>query len=384
MALVGAPLLGAFEAHVLNVTAQVESEVVTVPTEKLEYGTVFPQEKFEKTFDVSLASSLLAETTGIQYAASVVSSSQANRKNGTAVLAARSDPSKALGAPQSGGTPYDNPVVANSFYSLGFGGSVTLGFTNYIVNGPGPDIRVFEVTGGTSYPDEYVKVEASQDNVNWTLLSAAALRDADIDLGVLGWARYVRLTDVSDPALFEPEADGYDLDAVRATSRTRVGIIDYAVRQKPKCADDADPSVHPQVYEDSAGNFACPEGSHMMPLLCPYLSKHEVTADPLEGEENDGAGLTAFHGLPGPWTPATAVQFQVEGRLDRVINDNADTWNIDLKVPCFQGQCAQDWSSFVKRESGKRDINPADYEADASLKGETFGCDLWVEVTAIL
>ena len=83
------------------------------------------------------------------FATGVVSSAQGTRKNGTAVLLDRTDPTDALGAPQSTGTPSDSPVVAGSFFSLGFGsgnvggGNIILSFSNPIVNLAGFDFRVF-------------------------------------------------------------------------------------------------------------------------------------------------------------------------------------------------------------------------------------------------
>ena len=158
------------------------------------------------------------------------------------------------------------------------------------------------------------------------------------------------------------------------------GELDYVVRQKPKCVDSS--GNHPQVLEDQNGNFSCPQGSTMMPLLCPYLSKHEQTTDGSSGE-NDGSGITAFHGLPGPWTASTSIDTQTVGKLSTVSGDLSDTWNIDLRVPCFVGECAQDWPEFVRTESGDPNINPNLYKADSILESKIFGCDLWVEVTNI-
>jgi hypothetical protein len=120
----------------------------------------------------------------------------------------------------------------------------------------------------------------------------------------------------------------------------------------------------------------------MMPLLCPYLSKHEKTTDGTP-PENDGSGITAFHGLPGPWTPATSDLLSVNtgGLLSVPAGDLSDTWNIDLRAPCFTGQCDQNWADFVHAENPNAD--PAAYTADPALDGATFGCDLWLEVTGI-
>lgn len=162
-----------------------------------------------------------------KFATAVVSSSQGVRKDGAPVVAGRTNPTFALGAPQSIGTPFDSPVVPNSFFSLGFnsdvnavsGGSIVVEFGNgYIVDGPGNDIRAWEITGGTSYPVEKVKIEVSQDGDTWFLVASSLDRDTEANLGDSGltWAKYVRLTDVSNRALFTNDADGYDLDAVSA------------------------------------------------------------------------------------------------------------------------------------------------------------------------
>lgn len=170
------------------------------------------------------------------YADTVVAWDQGERKNGTAVLPDRSDPNDALGAPQSTGQVSDNPVVAGSFFSLGFdegdgdgtpteGGWIVVEFAdNVIVDGPGDDLQVWEVTGG-SYPDELIKLEASQDNVTWHPVASGLTRDATADLASSGltWAKYIRLTDVSDPNDFpDATADGYDLDAFSALNCAQV------------------------------------------------------------------------------------------------------------------------------------------------------------------
>jgi predicted ribosomally synthesized peptide with SipW-like signal peptide len=172
------------------------------------------------------------------FADAVVSSNQGVRKDGTAVLADRSDPNDALGAPQSGGDPFDNPVPAGEFFSLGFddgeddtpdeGGSIVVAFTdNVIVDGPGNDLRVWEVTGGSSYPVERVKIEVSQDGSTWHEVASSLDRDAEADLAASGldWARFVRLTDVSNRDEYEDTADGFDLDAFSALNCEATEVI---------------------------------------------------------------------------------------------------------------------------------------------------------------
>ncbi len=159
------------------------------------------------------------------FASSFEQIAQGTQKGGAAVLASRSNGNFALGAPQSAGTPTDNPVAANSFFSLGFtNGSIVLKFSSPFIDQPGPDLSVYEVTGATNppYPDELVKVEVGPDGSSWTTVAASLNRDGTVDMSPVPSAQYVRLTDVSNIALFTSDADGYDLDAVRASCTTAI------------------------------------------------------------------------------------------------------------------------------------------------------------------
>jgi len=161
------------------------------------------------------------------YADSVVSSDQGLMKNGGIIGSDRSDPTYALSTPQSSGAAYDNIVVSNSFFSLGFAqqnktAEIILAFdNNFVVNGPGNDLKVFEVTGGNNYPDETVDIYVGNSPVGpWTQVGDNIARDAEIDFSTMApsltQARYVRIVNAGDPNLFEDTADGYDLDSVQA------------------------------------------------------------------------------------------------------------------------------------------------------------------------
>lgn len=171
----------------------------------------------------------------------------------------------------------------------------------------------------------------------------------------------------------------------------RVDDVDYHIRQKPKCGlpipqtDPVEYSDFAQVTDGLQGEFICPEGYVQLPLLCPYLSKHEMTTDGTE-QEND-AGLDSFHGPIAnlDWTQAVAIAYDVKGRLIKAAGDIADQWKIDLKTPCFTQHCAQDWENYVlgiNPDPGPG-LTPADYVQPIANEHQIFGCDLWLEVTGI-
>ncbi len=173
----------------------------------------------------------LACTPGQEWADTVVTSNHGNRKDGSLILVDRRNPTFALGPAQTTGTPSDAVVTPASFFSLGFNvgttttRSLTVAFNdNIIVNATGSDVRIYEVTGGV-YPDEHIMVEASQNGIGWTTIAADAIRDADIDLGALPWARYIRITDINTTGPFPSDADGYDVDAVRALNCEQTPVV---------------------------------------------------------------------------------------------------------------------------------------------------------------
>jgi hypothetical protein len=122
--------------------------------------------------------------------------------------------------------------------------------------------------------------------------------------------------------------------------------VNYKIRQriKPRSSRDA------SYCQDHPSDL-----TRCYPTLCPYLSKEP------DGTPVNDTGVAAFH------DPNASSSIAV-GRLSKSDNDLKDSWVIDLHVPCFKGQCAQD------------DIVPKEYEADPSLEGEFFGCDLVILV----
>ncbi|MCK6549429.1 hypothetical protein L6R52_26555 [Myxococcota bacterium] len=109
------------------------------------------------------------------------------------------DPDRALGPP-------DGRTVA-----IGLGGSITLRFFREIPDGPGPDLRIYEVG-----PDgAAARVAVSTDGLTYAELAELASGETTAwDLGSVGvdGARFVWIRGVDELGL---EA-GFDLDAVEA------------------------------------------------------------------------------------------------------------------------------------------------------------------------
>jgi len=148
-----------------------------------------------------------------QFASSVVSYNAGTTKGGSAVQASRSNPANALGAPQ-------NTDVVN-FVSLGFGGTLTLGFDYVIFDKAGNDIQIIETSYGnptcTNYP-ETARIEVSLDNENWFMVDGNFCLDQAIDISSAGLPMfsYIKIMDASamSSTHFPSSADGYDVDGV--------------------------------------------------------------------------------------------------------------------------------------------------------------------------
>ena len=146
----------------------------------------------------------------------IASFNQGTKNNGGAVPSERSNPTKALGEAENNDT--------YNFVSLGmgFGGEIVLKFDNLILNETGNDIEIVETSFGSpdcaQYP-ERAKVWVSQDGIIWDEIGDVCVDGAlDMDNGALqfAWAKYVKIKDTSNPADFGGDADGYDVDGVRA------------------------------------------------------------------------------------------------------------------------------------------------------------------------
>ncbi len=139
-------------------------------------------------------------------------------------------------------TTYGYGVADDLYYTLGINGTVTYGFAGDVLNGPGSDISIYEVTlGRFSYPLERATVQVSTNGTDWISFSSPAssrvnaLGVSSYDLGTVGLSsiRYIRLTDIFNPANLNPEADGFDVNAIQALNQ--------------QCETTVTPSVTPSL-----------------------------------------------------------------------------------------------------------------------------------------
>jgi hypothetical protein len=164
---------------------------------------------------VGLASLAGAARAVDTFAFTVEQTSQGLTNVGGPVASNRSNPAWTLGAPDGG------PL--GTFYSLGFGGSMTLSF-----GGPfGDHVTVWEVTYGSipDYPESvgvYVGAGATAGTATYwhvgdllNLNSGTPMSLATVN-GVSGLTQYdfVRLIDISAPGAVPIGGDGFDVDAV--------------------------------------------------------------------------------------------------------------------------------------------------------------------------
>lgn len=113
-----------------------------------------------------------------------------------------------------------------NFVSLGFGGEIVLGFSQPFGQGEGSDLDIFETSYNTPSCEswnERADVYVSQDGCNWVLVAENACQNFSVELPVnLPWALFVRIVDTSPNASFAANADGYDVDGVRANYASNV------------------------------------------------------------------------------------------------------------------------------------------------------------------
>lgn len=195
------------------------------------------------------------------WADTVVSTSQGLDKSGDSIPAIRSDASQALGVAEE--TEPDG-----TFYSLGFGGSITLGFDTPFNS----QVIVIETTRTDEYyPKETALVEVSADNVNW-ITAGTVTQNGEVAFPEdIDCAAYIRITDTSDPSIFQDAtADGYDVDGVK-TLGEKSCQIDTEVEPTPSPTPSTTPSSNTTTTNNDTPNsnpgYTCDNPKPSAPTL---------------------------------------------------------------------------------------------------------------------
>ena len=153
------------------------------------------------------------------YGYEVCDYNQGLNSTGTSVLTSRSNPSKALGIPQN----VDVETGTINFFSLGFGGNITLKLQNPMEVVPTTTLSIYETTYSynncNTYPEK-AEVYVSKNNLNYFLLGVTCLNSNtifDVKQSGLDTIQYVKIMDISDSSKFSNfnfVSDGYDLDGI--------------------------------------------------------------------------------------------------------------------------------------------------------------------------
>jgi len=155
------------------------------------------------------------------YGSEILDYTVGTKKNSTTLVDLnRRDSSKALGQPQNDNT--------ENFVSLGYGGSISIGFNGAVLDGPGNDITIIE----TSYRSndcnsdgiERANVEVTADGINWISVGQVC-RNGAIDIADAGLEYAIAIKIINDES--STTFDGYDVDGVIANA----GCVDDPGRQ---------------------------------------------------------------------------------------------------------------------------------------------------------
>ena len=140
------------------------------------------------------------------------------------------DPDEVLGPPDAVRTsPPGTPFVGAGFFSLGERGHVTVDMVDCAVDGPGPDLRVYQavsmepvtVYAGGSAQGPFFMLEERKPCDEGRLTNVIRYCDFDLSVGEVGEARYFRIEDGEHfpCALAQTDSEGADIDAAQMLNR---------------------------------------------------------------------------------------------------------------------------------------------------------------------
>lgn len=415
--IVSSTLFAAFEAHVINVKAHIEN-ALSVDTTPIDFGTVFPQEKFIKNFWIELSDSFKDErrVDDVKYEihqkpkfrefkkADILFAFDTTGSMGSAIDDAKANatdimndlnsliPDVAFGvahfedynfAPYGGSakpdSPYtlDEPITTNTADVQDAIDDLTLG-----VGGDFP--QSYSRVMYESYTDPAMAWRAGSQRIV-IILADDITHDNDLAndpiFGLNPAAESNPWVTGYPPTFLDPgpnsiagDADDLDFQTVLKGMATNNIILFYLSFVNPASGDHT-ASWNWWAGRTGGGAVAAADfgdivdaihGLFAFKDLCPQLSKHKKPIDPDTYQQDPSIPDDVEVPVPHP---AGAI---ASGYMSKLAGDIKDGWDLDLKVPCFEGQCDQ---TYDPEDFGK--------PLDANLEGQTFGCDLWIEVKEI-
>ncbi len=146
------------------------------------------------------------------YATEMVEYVQGTKSNGGPITPNRTNANNALGEPEG--------IDALVFVTLGYGGSITLGFNGAVLNGAGDDLEIVETSYGTvgcNAYREYADIHVSQNGTDFFFARTICKSDNFVDISDagqgFGYITHVKVVN-NNTLTFTPDA--YDLDGIRA------------------------------------------------------------------------------------------------------------------------------------------------------------------------
>jgi len=164
------------------------------------------------------------------YMDSVILFSQGLTNEGAYVLSERSNPNKSLGEPQKSDIESGNP----NFFSLGFGGYITLKNNSGVIVNPLTYIEIFETTYSyqcNQYPEK-ANIYASKNGHDFILIGETCGNNNTIFslYGIIDTLNYIKIEDRSNVSKFTKfhGCDGYDVDGIEIYNLNPLSIeIDF-------------------------------------------------------------------------------------------------------------------------------------------------------------
>lgn len=386
------PLFAAFEAHTVNVKAHIENALRVTPKE-MDFGIVFPQERFDGEFCVHLSDSFLQQerVTDVFYklvqkrkpktpsdTLDVVFAFDLSGSMGGALADAQAQASAMMAALSLVGPDVKFGVISHVDYPQAYAdyhgysntyGTAATGDYAYKLDHPldsnqvavAGTIGALTTYNGADLPQNYTRIiyESYADpGIGWRAGAQQIVivfgddvpHDDNLEAGISGGS----WTTGGDPGrneIAEPDGSGDDLDlqtelANFAAAGKKLytvhygGYLDYWEYWTALTGGAA-------VTATGAGDIVTAiEDLFFYEDLRPYLRKAKAAND--WDPDTEAAAV-----LGNPWTDPAGNEYR----------DIEDCWQLNFYVPCIVGAVGQDYVG---------PIAPA--EAD-------YGADVWVEVT---